>query len=805
MFKEFDDKKRDRVEFLLPWGLILEESIILNKNGSLQTTFKFRGQDLDSCTNDELIVMTERLNNVFKRLRDDWSIHIDTIREKSKKYDRKKGIKTIPSFILEEERENFFQSGHHYENTYFLTFTYFLPLDSVKKLTNFWFTNREEFTVKGNLLDEIKTYKQDIEELYGMLLNCFKEIKLLSSEETLSYYHSCVSDTKMRVQVPHFNCLIDNYITDCPLVGGIAPKLGKNFFKVISIRNFPGDSVPGLLDKLNRTNIEYRWNTRYISLDKLTSLKTVDSYMKTWDSKKTSLKNMTKEILMREKKDEDDFANLKVNELKIEKVKLDEDLIGLGYYTTCVVLQDTDSRELDKKCTEIKNIFNTLGFVAEIEELNTLDAFFGSMPGNVASNIRRPPVNSITLSHLLPMSCVWGGNEKNKHLNEPALIYTQTSGNTPFRLNLHYNDVGHTLIVGPTGTGKSVLLATIQGHFAKYTNAQIFAFDKGGSARVLTIASGGKFYDLGADNLRFQPLRKCDTDTEWCQTWIEDILTINENVELNPTRKQYINEALKAVANLPKDKRTLSAFINFVGGQDNLIKQALSQYAGTGIYAKYFDGNYDFLEENNFITFEMEQILNVQNAVIPTLSYLFHKIETEKLNGKPTLLPLDECWIFLSNKTFAPKIREWLKVLRKKNASVIFATQSLSDIANSEILPAVLDSCYSRIYLANPTAAEQKDLYKIFGLNDKEIEIIKYSVPKRQYYFKSVEGNRLFELGLSGLELAYVAASSPQEQEKCKEISNLSTEQFNIEWLKYKGFDGETYINNVKHYMEMEK
>ena len=99
---------------------------------------------------------------------------------------------------------------------------------------------------------------------------------------------------------------------------------------------------------------------------------------------------------------------------------------------------------------------------------------------------------------MLPVSSVWAGNEYNNHLKEPALIYTQTSGNTPFRLNLHYNDVGHTLIVGPTGTGKSVLLATIEAHFAKYTNAQVFAFDKGGSSRVLTVASGGKFYDLGA-------------------------------------------------------------------------------------------------------------------------------------------------------------------------------------------------------------------------------------------------------------------------------------------------------------------
>lgn len=318
------------------------------------------------------------------------------------------------------------------------------------------------------------------------------------------------------------------------------------------------------------------------------------------------------------------------------------------------------------------------------------------------------------------------------------------------------------------------------------------------------MASGGKFYDLGAGNIRFQPLRNCDSNMEWCQQWIEDILTINEELPLNPTKKHYITEALKAVANLPLERRTLSAFVSFIGGQDNLMKQALSQYAGNGIYAKYFDGNQDFIEESDFITFEMEEILNVNKAVVPTLSYLFHRIETEKLNGKPTLLALDECWIFLSHKTFAPKIREWLKVLRKRNASVVFATQSLSDVANSEILSAILDSCYSRIYLANPTASEQRELYKTFGLNDREIEIIKYSTPKRQYYFKSVEGNRLFELGLSPLELSYVAASSYEDQEKCKELAALNTENFNKEWLNYKGFDGELYIENVKRLMAEE-
>lgn len=798
-------KTRKRVEFLLPWGFIEEESIILNKNGSLQSTFTFRGQDLDSCTNDELVVISERFNNAFKRLKNDWTISVDTIRSKSKKYNRKLGIKSIPTFILETERESFFKSGHHFENTYYLTLIYFLPTDKMKKIAKLGLKKEElKEDILNDFKEDLKFYKRELEEIYGLLYSALCDIRLLSSEEMITFYHSCVSDSKGHISIPMYNSLIDNYICDAPLVGGLEPKLGENFIKVISIRNFPSESVPGLLDKLNRTNIEYRWNSRYIALDKIEANKNYDWYTKEWTKKKSTIKALIKEILFKERKDDEDYALIQIDELRRDKVKIEADLIGLGYYTVSIIIEDKAYEEADRKASEIKTIFNTLGFTAEIEEVNALDSFIGSIPGNVACNCRRPPLNSISLVHLLPVSSVWAGNEYNKHLNEPALIYTQTSGNTPFRLNLHYHDVAHTLIVGPTGTGKSVLLATIQAHFLKYTNAQVFAFDKGGSSRVLTIASGGKFYDLGSGNIRFQPLRNCDSNMEWCQQWIEDILTVNEELTLNPTKKHYITEALKAVANLPLERRTLSAFISFIGGQDNLIKQALSQYAGTGIYAKYFDGNKDFIEDSNFITFEMEEILNVNKAVVPTLSYLFYRIENEKLNGRPTLIPLDECWIFLSNKTFAPKIREWLKVLRKKNASVIFATQSLSDIANSEILNAVLDSCYSRIFLSNPTANEQKELYKTFGLNEREIEIIKYSIPKRQYYFKSVEGNRLFELGLSPLELSYVAASSYEDQEKCKELSNLDTEIFNIEWLKYKGFDGELYIKNVKRLMEEE-
>ena len=800
MFYEFERKVRKSFTSLLPYESFLEESILANKNNTLQTSFIFRGADLDSSTDDELEVITLRLNNVLKRLDGNWAIFVDTIREKSKKYSYKMGINKIPTQILEIERANFFKSGHHFENKYIITFVYFLKTDNFKKVSKLFYKETQEEEVKSNIEEEIKQYKQEINNIYALFSTVFKEIRIMSSEEMVTFYHNCISDTKMEVvRIPPNNRLLDNYISDCPLVGGLEPKAGKEYINIISLYNFPNVSTPSLFDRLNRIDVEYRFSTRYISLDKIDGNNILEKFMREWNAKKTSLKNMIREIMTKEKKADDEFAANMEREVKEIKENLDADNIGLGFYTFCIIVKDENKIELEKKSSKIKNILNGLGFTAEIESGNALDAYVASIPGNIVCNCRKPPMPTINLADLLPTSSVWAGDEYNKHLNEAALLYTQTTGNTPFRLNLHYGDVAHTLIVGPTGAGKSTLLATLEAHYTKYTNSQVINFDKGGSTRILTQGMGGKFYDLGADNIRFQPLRNVDKEKEWCQSWIGEILTVNENVTLDPIRKSYISNALDSVANLPIQNRTLGAFVSFLGGQDNHLKQALASYHGAGIYAKYFDGNSDFLEDNDFITFEMEQIANNKNAIVPTLSYLFHKLEIEKFTGRPTLLTLDECWLFLDNPIFSAKIREWLKVLRKKNVGVIFATQSLADIANSNILSAVLDSCYSRIYLPNASANEQKDLYKIFGLNETEIQILRNAIPKRQYYYKNPNGSRLFELALSGLELAYVAASSPEDQKMCKELANLSNEEFNINWLNYKGYDGKVILENLKN------
>lgn len=889
--KDFDN--RDYLYHLLPWATIYENKeffiekdkeifhfpIIITKDGSFQTTFRIRGKDLDSCTPYELININNRMNNTLLQLEDNWTFHINAIRKKSKKYIGKKKIKNIPLKIIELEREEFFKSGQHYESEYYITFTWLTPEDNIAKAKSLFFTKSDEVIIHNIFQENVKHYNNELLKIFTLLASTLNECEVLDIDKTISYYHSLISDSNHDVKVPrafYYNneiiaigslpgiyeklnknnikeeilpVFIDTYITDTELTGGIEPKIGDDYISTVSILNFPGSSMPGMLDILNRSDMSYIWNTRYIMLSKATAQETLDKYWGKWFSAKETIKAMFLSVFFKtQSSNENVDAINKAFQVKRKRVKIDNDEATLGYYSTTFVLKGKNKAEVESTAQRVKTMLNSLGFIAQIEGFYTLDTWLSTMPGNTFLNERKPFIDSPVLSHLIPLNAVWAGDEWNKHLKEPSLLYCQTTGNTPFRLNLHYGDVGHTLIVGPTGSGKSVLLNTLQAAYLGYKNSKVICFDKGGSGRVLNKACNGLFYDLGTDNIRFQPLRdigiiesninidkklkelrikfkeerktvseeelnrlakelsikteeeRAVKEREWAQEWIENILETN-TIVLTPEIKTYIWNALTSVANLPVQERTLSSFSHFAGGQSKAIKDALIAYCDKGPYAKYFDGNSDFLKESNFVTFEMEKLLETKNALIPALDFLFHKIETSMIDKvNPVLLTLDEVWTFLKESKFASKIEEWLRVMRKNNVAVVFATQSLADIANSAIKSVILDQCYSRIYLPNSNAISEAQIayYKMFDLNDREIEIIYNALPKRQYYFKNPKGSRLFELALSPLELAYIASSSGEEQEKCKELMSLNQKEFNIEWLNYKGYEGEIIVNKVE-------
>jgi type IV secretion system protein VirB4 len=283
----------------------------------------------------------------------------------------------------------------------------------------------------------------------------------------------------------------------------------------------------------------------------------------------------------------------------------------------------------------------------------------------------------------------------------------------------------------------------------------------------------------------FQPLAGIDREGEaaWALDWLAGLLA-HEGVAVTPEVKDALWTAVQSLASAPAGERTLTGLSLLL--TDQALARALAPFTLEGPHGRLLDAAEERLGGADMQTFEMEELMAAKARVAPVLTYLFHRLEA-RFDGRPTLLVLDEAWVFLDDPLFAGRIREWLKVLRKKNVSVVFATQSLADIAGSTIAPAVIESCPSRIFLPNPRAQEpqQAEAYARFGLNDRQVEIIARATPKRDYYFQSRQGNRLFDLELGPIALAFCAASSPEDQrEVARTLREEGRDAFAAAWLR---------------------
>ena len=236
---------------------------------------------------------------------------------------------------------------------------------------------------------------------------------------------------------------------------------------------------------------------------------------------------------------------------------LGADYVAFGYLTTTITVSDVDRETVETKLRAVERIVNGLGFTVKREGVNAVEAWLSSLPGHIYANVRQPIVHTLNLAHLMPLSAIWAGPVANKHLGGPPLLTAQTSGSTPFRLSTHVGDVGHMLAVGPTGAGKSVLLALIALQFRRYPDAQIYIFDKGYSARAAVLAMGGTHHALGLSGgdgqaLAFQPMARIDRHDErsWAAEWIAALLA-HEKVEVTPEVKDSLWSALTSLATAP--------------------------------------------------------------------------------------------------------------------------------------------------------------------------------------------------------------------------------------------------------------
>ncbi|MDP0926531.1 conjugal transfer protein TrbE [Paracoccus onubensis] len=782
-----------RLADYLPWAALISEGVVLNKDGSFQRTARFRGPDLESSVAAELAAVAGRINNAFRRLGSGWAIFVEAQRSEAASYPGSMFPDTASALVDAERKAGFEEDSSHFDSRYYLTFLWLPPAEDAARAESWLYEGRESAGV--NPWELLRGFADQTDRVLALLDGFMPECRWLDDGETLSYLHSTISTNRQRVGVPEIPMHLDALLADQPLLGGLEPRLGDHHLRVLTITGFPGATTPGILDDLNRLAFPYRWSTRAILMDKPDATRLLTKIRRQWFAKRKSIAAILKEVMTNEPSAlvDTDAAN-KAADADLALQELGADTAGMAYVTATVTVWDTEPRVADEKLRLVEKIIQGRDFTAMTESVNAVDAWLGSLPGHAYANIRQPPISTLNLAHMIPLSAVWAGEAWDAHFQDAPLLYGRTEGATPFRFSLHVGDVGHTLVVGPTGAGKSVLLALMAMQFRRYEGSQVFAFDFGGSIRASALAMGGDWHDLGGGlteseevSVSLQPLARIDETYEraWAAGWIVAILT-REGIRITPEVKEHLWTALTSLASAPIEERTLTGLAVLL--QANDLKQALRPYCIGGAYGRLLDAETEHLGHADVQAFEIKGLVGT-GAAPAVLSYLFHRIG-DRLDGRPTLLIIDEGWLALDDQGFAEQLREWLKTLRKRNASVIFATQSLSDIDQSPIAPAIIESCPTRLLLPNERAIEPQILrvYRRFGLNDRQIEILARATPKRDYYCQSRRGNRLFELGLAEIGLALCAASSKSDQALITQIlAEHGRDGFLAAWLRARG------------------
>ena len=408
--------------------------------------------------------------------------------------------------------------------------------------------------------------------------------------------------------------------------------------------------------------------------------------------------------------------------------------IGFGGHHLTIMCLSNNVRMLENNLsTAVVELANG-GIQAIREKVNMEPTFWAQLPGNFDYAVRRATINTLNLSAFAAMHNYPTGKQYDNHWGEAVTVFDTTSG-TPFYFNFHVRDIGHTTIIGPTGAGKTVLMNFLCAQAQKY-NCRLFFFDKDRGAEIFIRALKGVYTVIDPSaKCSFNPLQLDDTSENrtFLMEWLRLLVTVN-NEPMTADDIAILSQAINGNYKLDKKDRKLSNIAPFFGlATPGSLAGRLSMWYGNGSHASIFDNGEDGIDFSlsNTFGFEMAELLKNTVALAPTLSYVFHRINIS-LDGTATMLVLDEAWALIDNPVFAPKIKDWLKVLRKLNAFVVFATQSVEDASKSSISDTLIQQTATQIFLPNLKATE---VYRSsFMLSEREYMLIKTTDPGSRFF-----------------------------------------------------------------------
>ncbi|MDQ6829365.1 MAG: hypothetical protein M3081_10910, partial [Gemmatimonadota bacterium] len=781
---------------LLGWAYLVDDGVVLQKDGSLLAAFRYRGPDMQSATARALAALSRQFNDAMLGFTDGWMFHVDAMRSLAPAYAESRFPSAVPAWIDAERRAQFRSSRPQFISDFTLSVTYLPVAEVYARAARAFISGAPSERDWRGVLHEFRAALSTLANRLGSGLR----VERLDSDAIVAHLHRCLTGLPQAVSAPPFGAYINSVVASQELVGGFAPRVGDQHLRLVAITGYPEGldahrSPLGRLDFLTTLPFTYRWSSRFIPVGPLTAATLIRKHQQKWFMGRKGVSAFLREMSggkdlsdRREARNEELFYDAEKSRMaKDAAAALAENSSGrvrFGFATQVIVVANEDDTVADANARMALTALHDHGFTARVETVNALDAFFGTLPGHGYANLRRPLLSTANIVELWPLTSVWPGLDHNPSPYfpdaSPPLMHVATDGSTPFRFNLHVGDIGHTLLVGATGAGKSTFVGLVIAQWQRYPTARTFVFDVGYSHWLLARAAGATHYDLsdvagaGAavpsspSALAFQPLADIDHlgERTWAAEWLELMLEM-QGVVLTSERRARLARALELVAHEPRPHRTLTEFA--VQVQDIEIADALRPYCSGGAVGSLLDGteasgarSHDDTSRHDepaaYQVFELKALMELSDTVLaPVLLYLFRRIE-RCLDGRPTLIVIEELWAPLMRTAFASRIKQYLLTLRKQNAAVLLVAHSLAQLEEIPGKQIIVESCPTRVLLPNPAAesAENARLYHEIGLNEREVAIIASAVPKRDYFVASPLGSRLVTLELGPVALAFL-------------------------------------------------
>jgi type IV secretion system protein VirB4 len=437
----------------------------------------------------------------------------------------------------------------------------------------------------------------------------------------------------------------------------------------------------------------------------------------------------------------DDSKESQVRELGrgIEEIELRGNYFG--QFSLTVVLHDRSLPAAEKAAAEFYKVFGVHDAQLFDERYNLLNAFLAAVPGNYACNLRYLYLLNTNYADLSFLFTLQSGAPQNAHLRSEYLAVLETNHGTPYYLNLHYQDVAHTVILGRTGSGKSFLLNFLITNLQKY-DPFTFIFDLGGSFESLTRLFGGSYLRVGTESADFSvnPFRLPPTkaNLDFLALFVK-VLLGGDLATLDPETDKELYQQIENLYSLDPALRTLDVLANTL---PRLLANALTRWLRGGQFGFLFDNPDDTVSFSRFQCFDFQQMSRYPELLEPLLFYVLHRANDLIVNGDTAstfkAFLIDEAWVFLKNASIRQYVTEAFKTWRKHNAAMILSTQSLDEFKRSELVDVILESCATKIFLANPDM--DRELYRRqFHLNETEISLVSSLLPKQQFLIKTPE------------------------------------------------------------------